>query len=250
MKDVWYKTAAEQESFGFAKDDSTLEPSPKLYHSYKSRDTLESLMDESTGYLAVESNLIKFDYKWRLVKFPSGDRVVVVQINNDTYIVDDFVHPSVMEVHDWLYMLGMDDLEGYYPDTKFSTGFWRTKGNLYHGTTEEGAVGILENGLEPKAKSRGIENRNMGTAVFMSDNPEEPAYYYPVVLEINVTAMHADGFMPEMVQETPVREAELRDAVANAIGLSEFQSEYEAGISPTTVICTERIPPKYIRRIP
>jgi hypothetical protein len=241
----------EQISFGFAEDDSTLMLSPRLYHAEKTRDTLQDLMDESTGFLAVESNLIKFGYKWKLYTFPSGTRVVVVNIGKDRYVVDDFKEPWVREINEWLWRLDEASLMEMFPQEAFNDLFWRSGGygKLYHGTTEENLPGILANGLQVRDQSRGISNRGTGMAVFMSEEYDTAAYYFPVVLEIDVGAMKADGFMPEMERESPVREAELRDAVAHRLGVTDFHQDVESGIDSGTVICRETIPPKYLRRV-
>ena len=251
MMGNWYRrSAVEQGDFGFMGDESTKVPSPALYHSKKSPETLQALLDESTGYLAVESGLIKYGYKWKLVRFPSGGRVVVVDIGTDKYVVDDFIHPGAREAREWLWRLAASEMEGYYPGVVFNEDFWKWgTGRLWHGTTEEGAAGILAGGLEPRDETRGMGNSDTGPAVFMSDSLEETGYFYPVVLEINTSAMRADGFRPEMEQESPVGEAKLREAIAHSLGVEDFVAETEAGVFEGTVVCREKIPPKYIRRV-
>ena len=115
MPKNWYKKSMEQSTFGFAEDDSTLMQSPQLYHSDKSQETLQDLMDETSGYLGVESNLIKFKYKWEMFKFPSGDRVIVVNIDGDKYVIDDFINPDVEEATRWLWKLSEGQLMSFYP---------------------------------------------------------------------------------------------------------------------------------------
>ena len=96
----WYKAAIEQTSFPFAEDDSNLGQSPQIYHSQKSEETLKKLMGESKGYLAIESNLIRFSYDWELVKLPSGDREIRVRIGGETYVIDDFLNPRLKRSDD------------------------------------------------------------------------------------------------------------------------------------------------------
>lgn len=250
-KKNWYKKSSDQTTFGFAEDDSTLMQSPDLYHSDKSIETLESLMDETSGFLGVESNLIKFKYKWELFKFPSGDRVIVVKIGGDKYVIDDFIYPSPREAREWVSRLSESDLVKYYPESEssFNKMFWDYPATLYHGTNEDGVESILKNGLNPMDRSRGIANRGTGNAVFMSDNPDEPAYSYPVVLQIDTAAMKADGITPNMEQEGPIFEADLRSAAASRIGINDYSEDVEAGLAPSTVICRQTVSPKYIKRL-
>jgi hypothetical protein len=250
-KKNWYKKSNDQSTFGFAEDDSTLMQSPDLYHADKSKDTLEALMDETSGFLGVESNLIKFKYNWELFTFPSGDRVIVVKIGGDKYVIDDFITPSPLEAREWISRLSESDLVGYYPDseTSFNKMFWDSPTTLYHGTYEDNVEGILRDGLNPMDKSRGIANRGTGNAVFMSDNPDDSAQSYPVILQIDTHAMKVDGVTPNMDQEGPIFEADLRSAAASRIGINDYQDDVEAGLYPSTVVCRQPIPPKYIKRI-
>lgn len=245
----WYKRAADQTDFSFMEDESVKTESPRLYHSDKSEDTLQDLMDESTGFLAVESNLMRYGYDWKLVKFPSGDRVAVVTIGKEKFIVDDFMNPYARDAHEWLWRLDVMDMESYFPGRSFTEEFWGGYGNLYHGTNEENLKDILAHGLDPRDGSRGIENRDTGKAVFMSPDFETAASYYPVVLEIDTAMMARDGFQPEMEKEGPINRAELLEAVAHRLGIEDFVAEVEAGISSETVLCRQTIPVKYLRRV-
>ena len=67
------------------------------------------------------------------------------------------------------------------------------------------------------------------------------------MIEVSLGKMLTDGYTPEVVQEDPIIEANLRNALANRIGLEDFYPETESGIFEDTLICRGLIPPKYLR---
>ena len=61
--------------------------------------------------------------------------------------------------------------------------------------------------------------------------------------------MKADGYMPRVSKETPVEDGELESALAWAIGIEDYEPEYESGLDPGTVVFYQEIPIKYVERI-
>jgi len=80
----------------------------------------------------------------------------------------------------------------------------------------------------------------------MSEEPDGEDRY-PVVIEIDTRKMGDDGFLPQMDREDPIVILELRNALANRLGLDDFYADSEQGIMPDTVICREGIPPRYLK---
>ena len=108
---------------------------------------------------------------------------------------------------------------------------------------------LVDPKLIEQLESKGITNRWDGSGVYTSQEAETAAWTYEVVIQINVGAMKADGYMPPAVKESPVTEAQMRGAVAWQIGARycDFQTESFDGLAEDTVIFKDTIPPKYLK---
>ena len=124
---------------------------------------------------------------------------------------------------------------------------------LYHGTTPQNLESILENGLECRNESRGISNRYIGCAVFLSEDEAETIHYGEVLLKIDMENMKND-FGEEQILEKIDKEPDINYlnaciSLAQMFGVSledTIDYEPEQGMSQHTYILHMKIPPKYI----
>ena len=203
-------------------------------------DMLET--DAETPEQAVQI-LSRFNVPSQIITFPNADPIVrfADKVWEGGWIKD--ADQWVWDIQEW-------ELDNYLEMPEGS--FWDSVGSgsvVYHATQENNVESINANGLTADCQTRGISNRSMGCAVFASYNHEEIHSYGNSVYEINLGAMKADGFMPEVSGETPLEEAEHRNAIAHRIGLQDydFSSEYSSdGLSPNTIAIYSDIPVKYI----
>lgn len=201
-------------------------------------EVLEWYSDNSMDIIPV---LDEFGADYEEVVFPKS-KILVFETGTGTYVYED---ESITEANEWV-----NDAEPMeYYKTETDEEFW--KHNLqgfvvYHATPEENIESIMANGLEEMDKTRGIENRSTGSAIFTSDNPHDIDSYGSVIIEINVGAMQADGYMPHVAHEEPIQEKFGKERLANQIGLEEFYWEVESGIAETTYVFYGAIPPKYL----
>ena len=140
---------------------------------------------------------------------------------------------------------------GYHAD--FNKEFWEYPRTLYHCTPTENVPFIKAKGLTCQSKTRGINNRSVGHAIFTTQEEEEVESvrqsYGPVVFAINTRAMKQDGYTPYVTPEPEVVEAlELAfifEKLGKSVQLSQF-IDSSGGINEYTVIVHENIPPKYL----
>jgi len=130
----------------------------------------------------------------------------------------------------------------------YNEEFWSSDpGETYHATPEENVEDILREGLAPMNKTRGIDNRGTGAAVFTSSEIDLiQGSYGPKVFKIDLSAMRRDGYMPEVAEEEPIMEKRAKEALAAKIGLDDFNWEVESGVDETTLVIFGHIPPKYL----
>lgn len=211
----------------------------------------DDLYDAVSSGISIPQVLDFFNIEYDFVKLGNGIYYVIREkpeikiISNDGSIddVDDFMQNVAFR---WTEFLSEQD--------DFNKMFWEVQSEfsdkLYHSTKEENWKNIQESGyLEPKNITRGIENRSTGSGIFTSTEPYETESYGDVLLEINVQQMANDGYKPQVDIEEPVLEAKIMERIAHAIGYDNYDSQYEEGISPNTVIFFEKIPIKYITRV-
>lgn len=254
----WYKKS-QQQTFDFWSDEDqrhqyldkrpqSMLPTPEMEEGWSFEEAIED-----AGSIQEVFNILKFYApNYEIIDFPNKEKIISVNDHGHLKIID--ISRSSFEVEDpqkWLQDITWSDKVWQYVDARdFSEEFWDGIGagyTLYHGTTEENAEKILKHGLNPGYETRGINNRNTGAAVFTSDEQTTAESYYDVVFAIDIGAMKADGYMPKASMEEPVQEAEWENALAHKIGLEDYESEYEQGLDPGTVIFYGNIPPKYLK---
>jgi hypothetical protein len=202
-----------------------------------------SSLQEIVDFLS--SNNVSYD----LIDFPTGKKVIRVK----DYIIDDFENPYLEKIDNWFYKIQDYNIDQFYEVKDFNQEFWDGLGNgftLYHATHKENLQEILKNGILPKNNSRGINNRSTMSAVFTSDNPNDIRSYGDVVLEINMSEMKRDGYMPTVDKESPLSVSEYKNAIANKIGMEDYHDEdsyASEGLYESTVVIFGKIPPKYIK---
>ena len=251
-----YRLAQTQEEMQFMQDDSLKRGRPDLGYSYVPSiecdyDYLDELASTFQGDIHALSKVLKqYGYEVEEKSFPTGKSILLVDVEGTNYVIDDVPCYRLAEAEEWVYAITDIDLLEYFPASNFHEDFWNDGGAsvLYHGTTRDRLGSILRDGLEPRDETRGISNRGTGAGVFMSDNPDEAENHYEVVLEIDVGKMRADGYMPDASQEEPLEEDELRQALAYAVGVDNYESGLGSeGIFASTVIFYDIIPSEYIR---
>jgi len=172
-----------------------------------------------------------------------------VQVGREHYIVEvDNDQVSWRRRTDWL----DDNLDRVadsldWPD--FSKEFWSGGGVGWHATLSENVESIERNGLGAESRTRGMSNRWVGAAVFVTLDYDEAAYgsYGDAVFEIDFGAMHRDCYTPHVEQEPAVEDAERKRAVLALLGDDEYVVEEEQGMSPSTVIVHGHVPARYLR---
>ena len=250
----WYKLA-QQDAFPFMDKTISYPPPPDpLYAPKKTVELLEELLYDIEGVPAVENILNKYGFEWEKIQFPE-DIIIKITIDNKTYIMPDAsISTDLEDPTEWIAGMYDSDLYRFMPPDDFDITFWKdvTPGyKLYHATDEEGAQGITQNGIQPMDRTRGINNRSTGSAVFTSDNPDDIASYGDYVFEIDVGQMKADGYTPSVSKETPMEEAATKEALAHRLGVyADFRSEYESeGLYDSTIIFYDTIPAKYLSSV-
>lgn len=195
---------------------------------------------------AIYELLDHYGVPWEYVEFTTGTAPIIsLEWEGTQYVISDLSSPSLTEANEFV---SSADPSMYITPLDFNKDFWESPPQfLYHGTQDEYIPDIMREGLEPRDETRGISNRHTGAAVFTSLNEEYAEYHYGTAIEINVAAMKADGYTPDVGQEGPLEEAELYDALAHKLGLEEYQHETEHGLDPDTVVIYGPIPPKYLR---
>jgi len=240
----WYKKS-QQEYFGFYNNISKQKPVQKEegeeYQRLVKRTPalIQSLISQCQDLNEAVKVLKVYQFKVKII-----NDIAAVKIDGQPYIVDEML--NLKDPYDWIWTVPSHRLDEYVTYPLFNEKFWQNPVEVYHATTPEYLPHIQTNGLKPMDKSRGIENKGTGPAIFTSENPDELESYGDVLLRIDTLKMKQDGYMPEVDQELPVTEANKRDALANIIGMDDFQTEVEQGISPYTIVFYGNIPPKYI----
>lgn len=148
-----------------------------------------------------------------------------------------------------------DVLEKFGYNYDFNKLFWEYPRPLYHCTQEEYLPLIQTKGLTRQSKTRGINNRSVGAAIFTTQEGDEVESlrqsYGPVVIVINTEEMKKDGFMPVVQHEPEVEEAMELAFIFHKLGQEDVELsrfiDSSGGISEYTVIIHDNIPPKYLK---
>ena len=161
----------------------------------------------------------------------------------DTQGAEDFVWSQ----SDW-------DLEGMYPSPDPWDDVWVHGYTLFHGTTNENAEAIREEGFKAQQRT-GIPGEPMWPGVWLTADENLARDYATgpdgvgTVMAVDLGEMKADGYMPALEREPGIREREQREALAHLLGLEDFvddTSDY-TGVTEDTVIVRGDIPAKYVR---
>lgn len=218
--------------------------------AYFDKDVFEFYADGDTNINEhliplMDLNNVSYDF----YTFPTGKEILIVEIGRQTYVVEQSNNQIYYdEAESWIESAS-ENPEEYYGEN-VNENFWESVGPgsiLYHMTSNEYLSSIRKRGLQQRDKTRGLSNRSTGPAVFTSENSEEIEVYGDTLIEIDVWKMKQDGYMPDAEREEVVNEAEIKNALAHAIGLDDYQAEHDSDISPTTIIIYGPIPPKYLR---
>ena len=257
IKMNWYKKSQQQE-FPFYKEKTNPSPPDAFYaKSPKTDELLNEILYDLKGYHAIVNALSKYEFKWEKIKFPNNIMIKIKLDDGTIKILEDsdFDDPDygLKDPKDWIYTIYEHELYNYVPPKDFGKTFWDEVGpgyTLYHGTDSANIEAIMKKGLSPRDKTRGINNRFTGSAIFTSDDPNSITSYGDAIFEINVGQMKQDGYMPNVSKEEPMEEANMRQEFADMLGLEnmDFVSEYASeGLYDTTIIFYDTIPSKYLR---
>jgi len=250
----WYKIAQEemQQTMGFLEDVPIQEPqvAQEVIDAPKTIDMLDELIEYVEGRAMLSAVLNRNGFDWSTVDLHQK-QVITIDIMGKIYVIDDYGYPETKDAEEWIDNMYEYELYTYVPP-KEDENFWKSAdrpSEVYHATPNENVDNILKNGLEPRDQTRGITNRGTGSAVFTSENPHDIDSYGDVILVIDLNQMMKDGFMPSASKEEPVEEAQTRSQLAYQLGISNYQpsTDYSSdGISESTVVIFDKIPPKYI----
>lgn len=166
-----------------------------------------------------------------------GEIGEIVYITRNEIITGDGDYDQITAKTEWL---GEIDPETYFPEftERWNREFWQSPPELYHATTKENVKSIQRHGLQTENRTRGISNRSVGAAIFTTSNLEETVdgSYGESVFAINTAELANSPDRPYASQEPDVVECELRNALAHAIGCTQYEADIEGGMSADTVI--------------
>lgn len=271
----WYKRAQAQEQMNlpweeqwmqtpsFTPQPAQPEPEDKSYENVE--DDLDDTEDSSLENLTAILDKHKVNYEvFTFDNIPEdlrADPIIVFEAGETTnywggrdkkkkVLEVGSLWPRPTEVCEWIMNLSDMDLYGYIPEVDFNQEFWdgvSTGYSVFHGTSAERIKDIMKHGLEPRNESRGITNKWDGAGVYTSASPDMAKYHYEVVIEINVSAMKADGYMPRVRGESPIEDTELRNSLAHLLGADcQFATDSSDGLAEDTLVFQNKIPPKYL----
>lgn len=127
--------------------------------------------------------------------------------------------------------------------------FWQNPQVVFHGTSEEHIPSIMQEGLRTENKTRGIQNKSIGGAVFTTPHAGVASYHYGPTLAINAPQMKADGYTP-VVGTDGFDDDNHRAQLAHLLDVDDHHVEQGmGGEDPDTVVFHEPIPAKYITRM-
>jgi len=203
--------------------------------------------DHARAFLNAYQNI----YDMKQVQLNEATMLNVVKLGRNVFIVTLDGFPEIKNASDWIYELGEWELDELVAPKDFNAEFWDGVGPgyyLYHATSNDNLESIQQNGLNASDKTRGISNRDMGNAVFTAPQPETIDSYGDTVLKIDVGAMKAAGYMPEVSQESPFGQETQRSTLAYKLGIDDWiGGEYGSeGLAEDTVAFFDNIPPQFL----
>jgi hypothetical protein len=125
-------------------------------------------------------------------------------------------------------------------------------GVVYHSTPEENLESIENHGLRPESRTRGISNRNVGSAIFTSYEPDEMGSYGDGLVAIDLEIARRMNPKLETGLEPPIEEYIRRSAIANRLGIEDtgmFLPSQSDGIREDTLIIYGDVPKEAIEII-
>jgi hypothetical protein len=242
------------------------EPNPAEYQDWYDPEIVEFYLD--TDNLEELLKLLdQHDVVYEVHKAPTGKQVMTIEMGETegyggrmypvNWVVEQDKDGTLhywKSTDEWIQDVH-DEAEEYFGEHSESDEFWQGVGSgayLYHATSTENVESILSSGLEARDDTRGLSNRDMGPAVFTvtGENSDDIhaalESYGESVIRIDVGAMKADGFMPEVGGETPVNEAKMKGALAHLIGDDTYEADQESDYMDDTIAIYSDIPPKYL----
>lgn len=239
---------------------------PQDVSKYTSQMWYDSLLDDYFDWYGElpEQDLLKLlkyeqqhnqNFSYQKIPFPKKYVYIQVENGQTTYVyeADNNGMFERKEPQEWLRDIewgnSSHEYFGEFSDEKFNKEFWQYPPPLYHGTNN--IESVLQNGLEPKADTRGINNRSTGAAVFASTNPEAvSSYATDGIVVIDTESMKRNGFTPWVTMEGPLEDVGQLNAIAHAIGIDyDASNQYSSeGIEEETVVIHDAIPSQYISK--
>lgn len=206
-------------------------------------DELEEIQGEPQLLQFLKQRNIHYFYPRLLTK------IMVISLPDGLYVIDDFNFISPQNATQWVWDQS-SRLAQYIPIGDFNDEFWQSVAPgtvLYHGTSPENWAAIQGTGaINPRCKTRGLSNRHVGCAVFLSWNHELVMDYGSIVLSIHVGQMKQDGLMHVVEREPDIEEKEHLGSLAHAIGIEDFDPDQGTDTHPETIIMYGDVPIKYI----
>lgn len=197
-------------------------------------------------------------FNYYLVTFPSGKKIFVTmpdirkkhikfvhEINSDGSVDEG------QEISEYMDDISMNqNYDEFYDEDfeqKFNDDFWHSPSMLFHGSSD--IESVLDNGLEARNESRGLNNRHVGSAVFLTSE-QDKAETYGDVVAIDTAAMKKDGLTPFVTQEPDIFAEEMLGAIAHRLDYDDYHYEHgDAGVDHDTVIMMSDIPAKYLSEV-
>jgi len=184
-----------------------------------------------------------------------AEGLLCIEKDFEKYIADDLNYIEFVPVCDWFGDLD-DSVFNYVEDfsENFNADFWKHTGSVYHATDEENIESIMEEGLNPRCKTRGTQNRHICSAVFTSTESEEiHGIYGDILLEINIKQMYEDNLIHPIEREPGFEIQDAYRRLAWKLDIENDESCYDyyisQDLSPNTIIIYGSIPPKYLNII-
>lgn len=189
-------------------------------------------------------DMLKLNYN--LIEVANGEKLIVVD-DGEKKIISDYenqIYPSLKKSHEWIDRLSESELDEYYPMPE--SDFWDNPTTLYHNTPSENIEYIKKEGLEARNVSRGLDNKDMGNAVFTYTDIDELGNYGDGLVAINTHKMKEDGYMPEVSGETPLEEKRQREGLAHKLGIEDYEHYVTDDYADNTIAIYGDIDPKYL----
>lgn len=226
------------------------EPQPRLYTGWNMMEDLSNAKHCEDAFFLLK----KYNVGYDKIDWPGGaDPVYIFEFGGTDYVLECSTdNVFINDADSWVRNINDLSLDSYIPMPNFNEEFWEGVGSgsfAYHATKPEYTEVILQEGLQPRDETRGMSNRHTGPAVFASLSEEAVTPYGDAVLSIDLGAMKAAGYMPQVDQESPLENDKQIEAIAWKIGLEDFHNEDRGweGIDNDTIVIDGAIPPQFLK---